>query len=373
MPSGTAGTVTITNNIIFGNSAPNLYGGGVYAESYASSGTAGMVSLTNNTITENSAQDGGGVLLSIGNTGGAISAYNNIVWVNTATASGDDIYLSKGSGGATSYNNNYSNIAGDGWDNESGKMAVDPLFAGSGDYHLQPTSPCIDTGTNSAPDILSTDFEGDPRIMDGKRDGDVIVDIGADERHRLWCVDGDTGASGDGTSWSEAFKTIGEALDAASDGDEIWVKQGTYPLTSQLTLDKAVHMYGGFAGTETVRNQRDWLNNTTTVNGQNATYRCFYVSADATIDGFTITAGNATGTDQIMAVEVSIYLPPVPSSPIVSSRKTMQTATAAQSPATTMPLLPSPTARSQAIPQAAVGVVSAILITLFPLLLTASF
>jgi parallel beta-helix repeat protein len=291
--SGTAGTVTIINNIIFGNSAPNLYAGGVYAESYAPSGTAGTVSLTNNTITENNAQNGGGVFLGIGNTGGAIAAYNNIIWGNTATASGDDIYLNKGSGTADSYNNNYSDMDGDTWDSESGKITADPLFVGGGDYHLQPTSSCLDTGTNSAPDLPSTDFEGDPRIMDGNRDGDAVVDIGADERHRLWYVDGDQGASGDGTSWPEAFKTIGEALGTASDGDEIWVKQGIYPLAAQLTVDKAVHMYGGFASTETARNQRDWVTNVTMVDGQNADYRCLYIASDVTIDGFTITNGNA--------------------------------------------------------------------------------
>ena len=54
---------------------------------------------------------------------------------------------------------------------------IDPLFvnAGAGDYHLSSTSPCINKGTNSAPEIPSNDFEGDPRIRGG------TVDIGADE------------------------------------------------------------------------------------------------------------------------------------------------------------------------------------------------
>jgi hypothetical protein len=290
--SGTAGTVSIANNLIFGNAALNLDGGGLYAASFSPSDTAGTVTLTNNTITGNSAQHGGGVSLAIGTTSGSISAYNNIIWGNSATTSGDDIYLSKGTGVANSYNNDYANKSGDTWDSESGKMIADPLFAGGNDYHLQATSSCIDAGTNSAPSLLATDFEGNPRIMDGNRDGDAIVDMGADEYYRIWFVDGDMSLSGEGSSWSQAFKTIGEALGASSGGDEIWVKQGSYLLTAQLTVDKVVHMYGGFAGTETARNQRNWVHSTTTVNGQNAGYRCFHVTADATIDGFTITQCN---------------------------------------------------------------------------------
>jgi parallel beta-helix repeat protein len=55
----------------------------------------------------------------------------------------------------------------------------DPRFANrtEDDYHLQVGSPptAINTGTNSAPQLPPTDFEGDPRIING------IVDIGADE------------------------------------------------------------------------------------------------------------------------------------------------------------------------------------------------
>jgi hypothetical protein len=32
----------------------------------------------------------------------------------------------------------------------------------------------------------------------------------------------------DGTSWSTAFKTVQEAIAAASDGDSVWVAAGTY-------------------------------------------------------------------------------------------------------------------------------------------------
>ena len=101
--------------------------------------------------------------------------------------------------------------------------------------------------------------------------------------------------SGDGTTWSTALKTIQEAIDVASTGDELWVKIGTYSLSSQIDVDKAVNLYGGFAGNETQRDERDWNTNSTTIDGQGAVYHCFYITSDATIDGFTITGGTADG------------------------------------------------------------------------------
>jgi len=110
-----------------------------------------------------------------------------------------------------------------------------------------------------------------------------------------WYVNGDIGTSGNGTTWSEAFLTLQDAIDAASEDDEIWVKKGTNLLSSQINVDKAVEIYGGFAGDETQRNQRDWATNVTTVDGQDSVYHCFYITKDATIDGLTITGGNANG------------------------------------------------------------------------------
>jgi len=109
----------------------------------------------------------------------------------------------------------------------------------------------------------------------------------------LWHVDGDVVSSGDGSSWATAFKTIQEAVDASATFDEIWVKQGTYVLSSQINLNKWVNLYGGFDGTETVRTQRDWKANVTTVDGDNAV-RVFYITANAYLDGLTISHGQAS-------------------------------------------------------------------------------
>jgi hypothetical protein len=59
----------------------------------------------------------------------------------------------------------------------TGCIDSDPTFvnAAGGDFHLQETSPCLDAGTNTAPSLSATDFEGDSRIING------TVDMGIDE------------------------------------------------------------------------------------------------------------------------------------------------------------------------------------------------
>jgi len=107
----------------------------------------------------------------------------------------------------------------------------------------------------------------------------------------VWYVDGTT--SGDGTSWTEGFNTIAEAITVASVGDEIWVKGGTYAITSQIQVGKAVGIYGGFAGDESERSQRDWANNVTTIDGQDTT-AILKITDEPTVDGFTLTNGYNT-------------------------------------------------------------------------------
>ena len=119
----------------------------------------------------------------------------------------------------------------------------------------------------------------------------------------IWYVDdqdgNDPGDCNGGSDWPSAFKTIQKAITCGIDNDEIWVRKGTYLLSSQIDVDKAVEIYGGFNGTEQEKEQRDWNNNVTEVDGQASINHCFFVTKNAVIDGFTITGGNATGNSQL--------------------------------------------------------------------------
>jgi parallel beta-helix repeat protein len=158
--------VNIINNIIAGNIASGS-GGGILCD-YQSSPV-----ITNNTICGNS--------VSAGNNGGGIFFYyslptisNNIISFNSS-----GIHQQSSSSTPTLYNNNvYENTAYDysGLSAGEGDISVDPLFVNraAGDYHLLPTSPCINKGWNSASGIPETDMDGQPRL-------NGVIDIGADE------------------------------------------------------------------------------------------------------------------------------------------------------------------------------------------------
>lgn len=113
-------------------------------------------------------------------------------------------------------------------------------------------------------------------------------------------VDSRMQSSGDGLSWLTAKKTVNDGMTAATGTADVWVAKGSYPEPSTVTLKSNVGLYGGFVGGasgETVREQRDWKKNTTTLDGR--TYQTVVtgpvgVDSSARVDGFTITNGFGT-------------------------------------------------------------------------------
>ena len=111
-----------------------------------------------------------------------------------------------------------------------------------------------------------------------------------------------------GASWADAYTSLQSAL--ADTCTEIWVAAGTYkPHASDraisFTLQNGVAVYGGFAGGETVFGSRNPAVNITTLsgdlsgndsgftnNGENS-YHVVTGVTGATLDGFTVSGGNA--------------------------------------------------------------------------------
>ncbi len=133
-----------------------------------------------------------------------------------------------------------------------------------------------------------------------------------------------TGAN-DGTSWADAFTDLQSALTAAQPGDRVWVAAGTYQPTTttdrtvSFVLRPGVAVYGGFSGTEDPATfdlaGRDFIANETVLSGdllgndigsvavdeptrQDNSYHVVAAAVpDATLDGFTITGGQANGDE----------------------------------------------------------------------------
>ncbi|MFC2187412.1 T9SS type A sorting domain-containing protein [Fulvivirgaceae bacterium LMO-SS25] len=135
--------------------------------------------------------------------------------------------------------------------------------------------------------------------------------------------------NGDGTSWVNAFNTLQEALEVATDGNEIWVATGTYypeqditgnaspsdPRTKTWQLKNGVTIYGGFNNTGNPGiADRDWELYPTILSGDlsqndgsnfasrgDNSYHLFYhpdgtnLNSTAVLDGFILQSGNANG------------------------------------------------------------------------------
>ncbi len=289
----------------------------------------------------NAAQNEGGGMF---NTGSNPHIVNSIFWANAANGlinAPAQIANTNGSSPIISYTLIQSSGGSSAWDNDLGSnggnnLDADPLFqvpidpadapTSAGNLRLRPGSPAIDAGDYTAASG-SEDLEGAVRIQG------VAVDLGAYEvpvSRQLLYVDADaTSPTPNGLSWTTAYPTLPAALNAkVPAGDEIWVAEGIYypdegglwsngDRNARFSLKNGVEIYGGFAGTETERSQRQPRVNVTVLSGDidendntdsngvvtttdniigDNAYHVFIngsINSTAVLDGFTITAGNA--------------------------------------------------------------------------------
>ncbi|WP_223788817.1 choice-of-anchor Q domain-containing protein [Marinicella meishanensis] len=185
------------------------------------------------------------------------------------------------------------------------------------------TSPAVDAGS----DALCTveDQRGLPRPQL------AACDIGAYETEYLGIIHVDqnsqkrAGTCILGACWQNAYDNLIDALEVAGPTSQIWVAAGVYlpdvdsggnsdDPSEAFEIPGEVSVYGGFAGTETALEQRDFNANLTVlsgdidendtdvnadgvieavadINGTNAYHVVDLSDPDVVLDGFTITAG----------------------------------------------------------------------------------
>ncbi|MEE4579511.1 right-handed parallel beta-helix repeat-containing protein [Paenibacillus polymyxa] len=183
--------ITVRSNVIYNNRLTGIAMGGYDDER----GSTVNSKIVNNTLYKNDTLDDGSGQLLV-----QYDTRNNVIKNNIFVASSTDVLIYNGytqnSGNVVDYNLYFApgGSSGGNWTwkdkeytgfatyksgtgNDAHSLFVDPKFvnATNGDFHLQPSSPAIDSGSTDNTIIGTEDIDGEPRVK-GK-----AVNIGADE------------------------------------------------------------------------------------------------------------------------------------------------------------------------------------------------
>lgn len=329
------------NNVVFSNNrvladVSTLYsgnGGGAFFNN------VGQHNLTNCTFAGNEAFVGSGIfnqgansILQIDNSvfyGNKDTTDIEVEFASTIPAIRPNNSIQQDPTTFTNSTFSFRQITTDPFDNIANVAGVDQVLGTADDgLQLAKGSELIDDGLYFV-NTLSSDIAGNQRVISQN------IDVGAYEydfcsevlnNDGIIFVNQQATGNNTGENWANALLDLSDALNIASNCnqvEQIWVAQGTYfpstlpreivgpPFSYQLDsswhtfhLANGIAVYGGFDGTESSEEERDFANNPTILSGDigmsgnlsdNVHHVVLSVSDDSTtiLDGFVIEDGNA--------------------------------------------------------------------------------
>ena len=113
---------------------------------------------------------------------------------------------------------------------------------------------------------------------------------------KTWFVSSTSASGGDGSSWDRALPAFAPALAAASSGDAIWLRAGSYALDDTARIPSGVSLYGGFDGTESSPRERRGINfaheTILRIRRTDSSVVEIHDGRDIRLDGLTVTGAN---------------------------------------------------------------------------------
>jgi hypothetical protein len=231
-------------------------GGAIYLDN--SSPTIRNCTFSLNEVANGTETNNGGALYAAGSSSPVIE--NSIIWNNPDPSAPGGVSSMGGSGIPAA---SYSLIQG-GFPGGTGILDIDPQFEnpGDGNFRQRKGSPVTNAG-NPATDlsVFPKNTGNTPIGLDGNRRlTSQAIDLGPYEvtpSAVLYVSATSSTPDPAGDSWANAFPNLRDALNVASEGDQVWVARGEYENSGdQLAFIHGVKMYGSFAGTETALDQR---------------------------------------------------------------------------------------------------------------------